>query len=421
MPSPIFARITALFKKDLSLFLFANALYSLSTGLISILSPYILRDTQTYEDFIYIFQNVMYLTSIFTAGFTVALLRYYKYNPSKYDFFYTLIVSAIIGVTFLLGLWQNNFLTQWLNLSTSSFSEHLLIYVSVGFSLLYVFNRAAFTAQERFRTIAVGILLIFILRLLALLYIGVSGTSHLALILLLVCILPMTNEILVLGKKWFSVKRTPMDGMGQFIAFALKTAVIGTIFLTSNRLLLISVKSYDSTIAASLSFANGMIGITTILSATISSFYIGRLDYKDPTAITAYLRKVKRCIPLFSALLVLASAAAFLFVWTTYPNHPVETAWICVITIMQAGIIFYLGLVTLLTKTYNCLNVQLAVNAVVCALVYTIISTLQHRIPIIPQYLFINLAIISGETILLIYVLRKHRADAEKPERPSNA
>ena len=72
---------------NLFLFICANALYSASTGLINILSPILLKQA-TYEQFIYIFQNIIFLTTLFTAGFIPTLLRFYKYDKETYKFYY---------------------------------------------------------------------------------------------------------------------------------------------------------------------------------------------------------------------------------------------------------------------------------------------------------------------------------------------
>lgn len=353
----------------------------------------------------------MYMTSIFTAGFTVALLRYYKYNPYKYEYFYTVIVSFILCVIVLLGFLENNYLTQFLNLNTGSLKEHFLIYLSVSASLMYIFNRADLTAKGKYKEIVYGITIIFIFRIFALCTTAIFHINDLSFVIFIICILPMCNELLVFGKRVRYIKRYPMSGIGDFILFSLKTAIIGTLFLTSNRLLIITTKEVDNTMAASLSFANGLVGIITILNTTISSFYIGKLDYKDTKSITSYLHKVKKFSPLFIISLAIISVLIYLFVSFLYPLEPVKTAWISVITIIQSGFIFYLGLVTLLVKTYNCLNVQLLINVIVCSVVYMLVTSLEQKIDIISEYIIVNLIIIIGEVLLLAFVLNRYHYD----------
>lgn len=413
----IIKRIKDVCSKDISLFLFANGLYSLSTGLISILSPFILDGIDVYENFIYIFQNIMFLTSIFTAGFTVALLRYYKYNPPQYEYYYTIIVLSILGCVTFLGIIKNNYLTQILNLRTDSLIEHFLIYLSVTFSLMYIFNRATLTAKGEYKKIAYGIAVIFIIRIIGLLIIAFSHIKDLSLVILIVCIFPMCNELLILRKKLINTKKKSTSGIKDFILFALKSAIIGSIFLTSNRLLVISVKEYDNTMAASLSFANGLIGIITILNTTISSFYIGKLDCRDTTTITTYLLKIKKSCFYFLCGLIATSILIYLFVSFLYPNEPIKTAWLSAITIIHSGIIFYFGLVTLLAKTYNYLNIQLIINSVVCAFVYILITILGQSQDIIIEYILVNLVILAGEGILLVLVLNKYRQNLKNAEQ----
>ena len=95
----------------LSKFLMANMLYSLSTALVSLLSPSILPQA-SYEDFIYIFQMVLFLTGIFTAGLIPGLLRYHKYDGQKYQSFYFLTAGIIVVALLILGLFPGNFLSS---------------------------------------------------------------------------------------------------------------------------------------------------------------------------------------------------------------------------------------------------------------------------------------------------------------------
>ena len=77
----IWASLNRLKQSNLFKFLLANALYSLSTALISIISPILYTNT-VYESYIYIYQMVLFITGVTTAGLVPALLRYYKIDKS---------------------------------------------------------------------------------------------------------------------------------------------------------------------------------------------------------------------------------------------------------------------------------------------------------------------------------------------------
>lgn len=412
MAGNLIGRIKELGGKDISQFLYANVLYSISTGLISLLSPFVLAEEDVYENFIYIFQSILYLTSISTAGFAVALLRYYKYDSEKYSYYYKVAVSLIYILLIVLGLYHNNPLTGALHLQCDSYVDHFLIYISVAVSLMFVFNRAILTAKEEYKTITKDAVVISLLRIVMLGVVAAAKITDITLILFLVCILPMLQEVWVYAVKIVKEKRTDMGEFPSFIVFAIKVSLVGIIFMTSTRLMMITTKSYSDSLAASLSFASGFIGIINILNTTLSTFYIGKLDARNLEAIGGYLSKVKKFFPLFSGVTIVASVAVYLFIWSTYPTNAVVTAWIGALTIVQSGLLFPLGLITLLAKTYNILNWQLAVNLTVCGLVYLAVTALNQKADIVVEYLAVNAIIILGEAVLALKVLnlvRKRR------------
>lgn len=394
---------------NLFLFVCANALYSASTGLINILSP-ILLEQATYEQFVYIFQNIMFLTTLFTAGFIPTLLRFYKYDNETYKSYYHISVLIIYLILLALSFWQHNPILSLLKISTYNTLDNLIIFSSIIFSLLFIFNRGFATAQNRYKSMVINILIITIVRTVAFILIYIYNISNVNVILISVCIIPFIGELFFYIKELVHLQICSFNKYKQFITFSLKISIAGIIYLITNRLFLIASKSIDDTLAASVSFSIGLVGILHILNTSFVSYFIGKLDAREPHYISTYLHKIKKTTPLFISFLITICTLTFLFVYIYYPNNTINTAIISTITIFQSAIITYIGLITLLTKTYNMLNVQICINFICLIIVFILTNyfiNIFHNINSL--YCTINIIIIVGECSLAKFVLKQHK------------
>jgi len=390
----------------LFLFICANALYSVSTGIINILSPMIL-ETSTYEEFIYIFQNIMFLTSLSTAGFIPTLLRYYKYDKEVYKTYYLTSIIIIIFILLAFSFWINNPLLALLKIEVNSFAENIIIFLSIIFSLLFIFNRGLYTAQSKYIAMTVNISIITIIRIVALFLIYYLHITSLSIILTLLCIIPFLGEISIFTKNLISTKWTNFKNYSTFLSFSFKISIVGVIYLLTNRLFVISTKDINDSLAASVSFAIGLVGIIHIINTSFNSYFIGKLDIRNYQDINNYIQKVKKTAPLFIFLLLILCMSVYLFVSNYYPTHPQESALISTITIFQSALISYLGLITLLSKTFNKLNLQLLLNCLCFISVFIFTKFIAHKyINSIYSYCIINIILLTFECILAYTLLK---------------
>ena len=393
---------------NLTKFLFANALYSLSTALITFLSPSFLRN-EVYTDFIYLFQMVLFLTGIFTAGLVPGLLRYYKIDNQKYTFYYYLTSVILLVVLFLLGLFPNNLLSRALKITSESVSDNLIIYGSIIFSLFFVYNRGYQTALCEYKKILKDVLIIFFVRFVFLFVIRYYDMSDPYKILLLLCIVPFCYEFFVFVTSLLKIKFCRLNSYLEFLSFIFKISIAGIIFTATSRLFIISSKSYDPTLAAALSFAAGMTGIITIFNTTFSSVFIGRLDHRDPAGVGAYLHKIRRYSLPFLMSVFLLGIGMFLFVTIIYPDNTLQAAIISTLTIVHCALMSYLGLITLMTKTYNLLNVQILLNGLGFLIILLFVKYLSVCLNEYVSYIIINTILLMMETMLAFLVLRHIR------------
>ena len=387
-------------------FLFANALYSLTTAIISFLSPSLLEN-DVYVDFIYLFQMVLYLTGVFTVGLVPGLLRYYKLDNRKYEFYYYFTASLILIFLLILGLIPGNFISVALKIAPPSVHESLMIYLSVIFSLLFIFNRGAQTAKCNYEAILKDVVIIFIARIMMLICVKIFDISNPYVILSCFCVVPFIYELWVFVSSMIKINISKLDAYWDFVCFILKISITGIIFTSTNRLFIISSKSYNSSLAAALSFAAGMTGIITIFNTTFSSVFIGKLDHRNPEGVLHYIAKIKKYFIPFLFTTIILGICVFFVVTLIYPDNTVQAAIISAITVVHCALIAYVGLITLMTKTYNMLNIQILLNASAFIIVFLFVRFCSVVINKYVTYIAINAILLITEILLALIILKR--------------
>ena len=233
--------------------------------------------------------------------------------------------------------------------------------------------------------------------------------SNLYVILLLLCVAPFLHELLVFVISIFKIQVTRLDKYWEFLVFIFKISIAGVIFTATSRLFIISSKSYDVSLAAALSFAAGMTGIITIFNTTFSSIFIGRLDHRNAEGIGVYLNKIKKYLLPFLLLTLLLGLGVFLFVTLIYPDNTIQAAIISSLTVVHCALMSYLGLITLMTKTYNLLNVQILLNGLGFLIILLFVKYLSVCLNEYVSYIIINTILLMMETVLAFLVLRHIR------------
>ena len=389
-------------------FFVANMLYSLSTALISFLAPSLLQ-SNVFEDFIYLFQMVLFLTGIFTLGLIPGLLRYYKFDNHKYDFYYYITALVILFFVLGVGFFPDNFISKALKIVPDSIAESLVIYSSVIFSLLFLFNRGKQIVILDYNAILKDVVAIVLIRVAMLLLVHCMHLSDPYIILLLLCVAPFLHELLVFVVAIFKIHVSRLDKYWEFLGFIFKISIAGVIFTATSRLFIISTKSYDLSLAAALSFAAGMTGIITIFNTTFSSVFIGRLDHRNAEGIVVYLHKIKKYLLPFLLLTLLLGSGVFLFVTLIYPDNTAQAAIISSLTVVHCAMMAYLGLITLMTKTYNLLNVQILLNGAGFLIIFLFVKYLSVSLNEYISYIIINSILLIMEAVLAFLVLRHIR------------
>ena len=397
--------LTKIVRSGFTKFFIANAFYSASTALITLFSPSFLNNS-VYTDFIYLFQMVLFLTGIFTLGLVPGLLRFYKLDNNRYSYYYYITIAFIIGILLSLGFFPQNFLSHALNITTPSISSSLIIYGSTVLGLLFIFNRGVEVARSNYGTILRHSLLIFVVRLALLFLIKYSNVSSPYVVLFLLCVLPFVYEMIIFLIAISKQKRCSLKGYVDFLIFIIKIALGGIIFSATSRLYIISSRALDPTLAASLSFASGLTGIISLFNTTIINVFIGKLDHRDHGGITKYLNKVKVNLFPFLFIAFLLGIAVFAFVVLIYPENSMQASILSSLTVVHCASLSYLGLITLLAKTYNLLNRQIIVNIITYILVWIFVKIVADSLNPYIAYFIINGIIFLMELIFALTIIR---------------
>ena len=367
-------KVAAFLKKDIVFFLMANIVFSLSSFLINAFLPKILS-TDTYTQFVYIFQMVLFATNTMQVGFIMALY-YFAKNESKESFniYYTLVTLLNIGIL-ACCLIPQSFVFGLLKLTDLSFTERLCFSLAVIVSSVFLYNKGANIQQKQYKYMLGVSLSAFILRIAALVYIMLAQIEGNALLLLLIFVFPFVVDI-----KDYTLRvcrnvrphKIEKSKLAAFVTYSVKVWLTGVLFIISDKLFLISTKNLDVDFTASLAFASGFIGIIYIFKSTFYNFYLAKFSKDNVEEIKNYVQKLLRyALPYFAMLLFIVLCSCT-FVRFIFGNLGESTWKVLFILLMQTGIICYLGMITLLAKTFNYLNLEVALNIFRIFLVWAI-------------------------------------------------
>lgn len=401
-------KVTAFLKKDIVFFLMANIVFSLSSFLINAFLPTILS-SDTYPQFVYIFQMVLFATNTMQVGFIMALY-YFAKNASKESFniYYTLVTLLNIGILACCLLPQS-FVFELLKLTDLSFTERLCFALAVIVSSIFLYNKGANIQQQQYRYMLGVSLSAFILRIAALVYIMLMRTEENALLLLLIFVFPFIVDIKDYTLRVFRNVRPHQIEKGKlaaFVTYSIKVWLTGVLFIISDKLFLISTKGQNVDFTASLAFASGFIGIIYIFKSTFYNFYLSKFSKDNVQEIRQYIGKLlKYALPYFVMLLFIVSCSC-VFVRFAFGGLG-ESAWkVLFILLMQTGIICYLGMITLLAKTFNYLNLEVALNIFRILLVWAICN-LWKTDNMLTWYGVSVFALMTPEIIISAFILNR--------------
>ena len=384
-------------------FLLCNLIYSFSTFCLNLVFPLIF-EVKFFEEFIYLFQITFFLTSMTGFGITTSLLRNHINEHNQTLTYFTVTGFIVSLLLLLLSFFPNNYLSIWLNVDHLTFWNHFMLYLSVIFTNLFLFNRALMNVEKTYILMLCNIGAITLIRLIGLGYISYVSNSSIAMVLAIVFVIPFLFEFIFYVKNLFSSLRSfkfQFDtGYKYFLSYSLQVFSAGALYVLCDRLYLIHLKNVSPDLASVLGFSLGFVGVISVFNKSFTNYFIGTINPENKKQITQFKVKVKKHGIKFFSISLFLNITICILVYYSYTNFKPIVVLVLFITIMKTSIISYLGFTTMLTKTLGIQYYDLIINLLRVLAVYLLLKYFVF-ISFIWMLLLISLIIIIGEVVLV--------------------
>ncbi|MBR6030663.1 MAG: hypothetical protein IKP36_01720 [Bacteroidaceae bacterium] len=409
------ARIIQLLKKDAICFFMANILFSVSTMIINILLPKILP-TVVFTDFIYIFQMVFFLTTVFQIGLVVGLYHFIEQDRQKTLNIYYLSVGSLMILLLAFALWPDNPLLSALNLNGIGRGQQMAFFASVIVSEIFLYNKGKNVADKDYRYMMRISVTVFLFRMIALAVIGLTHITDISLILALVFIIPFVQDIrdfVVNSCRYVRLGLVSGNLLQQLLAYSLKVWVIGALFIISDKMFLISTKGLDVLFTTALAFCSGFVGIISLFNSSFTNYFMSNLSSSRIDEIRRHINRLFKLAPLYVLMLLVVCGLVSGGIFLTYPNMGMIAPMVAFIILLRTGLISYLGMFSLLTKVMDMLNIEIALN--VCRVVWTaVLCYMWQPENILIWFTIVTFMILLPELLLTIITIKRVNTQAKQ-------
>jgi hypothetical protein len=192
----------------------------------------------------------------------------------------------------------------------------------------------------------------------------------------------------------------------DILKFSFTTYIITIIYVYTTRYALIYLTKENATeLIAELGYAMSFGGIILIFAVSIRSFLISRFNIGDTKAIKEYITKIKSYALKFFVFSVLFSMVLGCIVCEIKPSYMSVRAGVFTAILVESYLIgSYLGLFSLLSKTFNFNNLELILNIVRLLLVVLSVHLLLIEYPIL-GFFVLSLSLVGVEAFFAKIVL----------------
>lgn len=401
-------RIVQLLKKDVMCFFMANILISVSTMIVNILLPKILP-IEVFTDFIYIFQMVFFLTTVFQIGLVVSLYHFIERDRQRTLNIYYLSVGSLMLLLFMFAFWPNNPLLLAVNLNSMSRNQQITFFASLIASEIFLYNKGKNIADKDYRYMMKISVIAFILRMIGLAVIGLANITNTSLILAVVFIIPFAQDIrdfAVNSIRYIHLRLVSGNLLRQIFVYSFKVWIISALFTISDRLFLISTKGLDVSFTTALAFSSGFVGIISLFNSCFTNYFISSLSTTRMEEIPRHIGRLIKLAPLYILILLVVCGLASGSISLIYPDMGMMAPVLAFIILLRTGLISYFGMFSLLTKVLNMLNIEIILN--VCRVLWTAaLCYLWQPENILIWFVTITFLILLPELLLTIIIIKR--------------
>jgi hypothetical protein len=412
------SKIVDKLKNPAILYTLSSLIYSFSTYIIVLLVPYKLN-LESMADFSASLNIVMMLSFIFEFGVVTSYLRYNQlYSVTKYVNAYFQIAIFLL-MFFMSGTFLGGYIDDFFGAKNITLKSSF-VYLSAFAVLSWVFFKNIFLANKKINMIFINAVVLTLIRIGFLAYILLSSESFsMDKIYLYLFILPFIFIMffnlkydLEAFKESFSLAKNRIDRKlffkraKQIVIFALTTYVISVLYVYTSRYAVIYLTKHDATkLIAELGYATSFGGMIIIFSVSLRSYLISKFNISNTKEIKEYIKTMASYKFKFIVLSLLFSAFLALVVYLIKPKYLSFDTVIFVFVLVQAYLTSaYLGMFSLLSKTFNFNNLELRLNLIRLALVIFWVHLLLLDYPII-GFIGLNLSMVFVEVYFAKIVL----------------
>ncbi len=397
-------------KKPAILYTLSSLIYSFSTYIIVLLIPYKLN-LHSMAEFSATLNIVMMLSFVFEFGVVTSYLRYNQlYSITKYVNAYMQIAIFALMVLFsetVLGDYLDNFFG-----ASNIDLDRSYIYLSAFAILSWVFFKNIFLANKNINMIFINATILTLLRIGFLAFIFSSSVSFsMDRIYLMLFILPFIFIIFFNLKYDFGAFRESFSFVSNpthkkiffkrfkaILIFALTTYIISILYVYTSRYPILYLTKHNATkMLAELGYATSFGGMIIVFSVSIRSYLISKFNISNTDEIKNYIAtmasyKVKFLIGSLS----FSSILAYIVLLIKPSYLTVDTAIFVFILIEAYLASAYLGMFSLLSKTFNFNNLELKLNIIRLVLVAFWVHIMLLSYPIL-GFLALNASMVLVE------------------------
>lgn len=395
---------------ELSKFLVSNLIYSFSTILGTLSFGYLLS-INDYSNYTLMYQYIMYFYLLLEFGLTTSIIRNYSINPietlkAQKLVEFVLFLLVIIMVLFFIGayFYGKEFLLS---------NGYLFLYIIGAYGqLCFVFNKSINLVKKEMKLIFWSSIFVFITRFMFVIIVYLYKIHNVNYLIIGFFIIPFSFEIINTLKGFIEIKIknfiVEKKTIKKYLLFSSSIFASSLLYNFNLRVIYIGLEYYDNRqIIASLGFSSAFIGILSVFNATVKSYFMSKLNLYDELSIKNYLDKIQHYFVkyvLFSLLIII------LLNIINYVISPkgltIDFYIILTVTLIYTFGTLYLGLYTMLSKTYNLLKAEILINIVRLFLIIITVLLLVKLHPVM-TYVFVISIILLLELFFYKFIIKR--------------
>lgn len=404
---------------ETSWFLLANIIFSASTYVVGFLIPYIL-DTNYMAFFSSGNQILVVLSMVFEFGISLSFLRFYQLEKSS-KYIFSILQLCLLAFLIVIALFFSKYVNQLFNIDDLPVNEKLFYLIIIG-QYGWGYIKTWLLATNEIKKMTVHAIIIFVLRVVFLVHLYLIREFSVTQMLLETLLYPfipsllhqsyltgkaLLESLVLIKKKEFMTVKEFFNKVYDFLQFSILTYLANFFFLYTGRYLMIYLTGKDNVALADIGYSMTYIGIILVFYSTIRNYLVARLSKNKSDFIQSYITNLKSLFKYAFAFFLVLSFGLSSLVALLKPHYlTFNTVIFSFIFFMATFINAYIGLFTVLSKTYDFNKMELSLNIMRFILIVAITNFIVSR-NILLGVILINIVMILIEYLFAAIILKR--------------